>query len=201
MLRFFLFDIVIILIVIISYYYLFPQEDLIDISKIPKSFFIESLNRICIQNNNECAAFSSAFVLRHFGIEADGNELYKNYPKKLLDGTISPKGIIKYFKRNNYNASFFKGNINTLKKQISNGTPIITLVKVFPDKRYLHYVPVVGYDEEYIYLADSLKFTTNCNKRNYNRKISINDFETIWRTWVPFYKNTYIVVCKCEKNK
>ncbi|GFZ31483.1 hypothetical protein CSC2_20090 [Clostridium zeae] len=201
MLQFFLFDIVIILIVIISYYYLFPQEDLIDISKIPKSFFIESLNRICIQNNNECAAFSSAFVLRHFGIEADGNELYKNYPKKLVDGTISPKGIIKYFKRNNYNASFFKGNINTLKKQISNGTPIITLVKVFPDKRYLHYVPVVGYDEEYIYLADSLKFTINCNERNYNRKISINDFETIWRTWVPFYKNTYIVVDKCEKNK
>lgn len=200
MILFLLISIAIILAVIISYYYMFPQKDMLDENKLPKFFFIKSINRIDIQNKYECAAFSSAFVLRHFGMEADGNELYRNYPKKLIDGTISPKGIIKYFRVNNYSASFFRGNTDTLKKQIRKGNPVIAFVRVFPGKRYLHYVPIVGYDEEFIYMADSLNYTINCNNANYNRKISMVEFKKIWNTWVPFYKNTYIVVSKGDNN-
>lgn len=192
-----LFSIAIISALIISYYYLFPQEDFINISEVPKSYFINSKNRIDIQNNYECAAFSSAYVLRHFGIEADGNELYKKFSHKLPNGIISPKGITTFFKERGYKASFCKGNINTLKKQISRGIPVIAFIKVFPDKRYLHFVPIVGYDEEYLYLADSLKYTINCNEKNYNRKILVSDFEMVWQTGVPFYKNTYILIRKC----
>ena len=183
-----------ILVGIISNYYMYPKKDLIDISETPKMYIIEEINKIDIQNNYECEAFSSAYILRHFGIQADGNELYKDYPYKLFDGTIAPKGIIKFFIKLGFKVSFNKGNINTLKKQISKGIPVIVLIRVFPNKRYLHFVPVIGYDEEYLYFADSLKYTINCTGKYYNRKTKISDFEAIWRTWIPFYKNTYILV-------
>ncbi|MDR0269416.1 cysteine peptidase family C39 domain-containing protein [Paenibacillus sp.] len=147
-----------------------------------------------IQDNYECAAFSSAFVLRHFGIEADGNELYKKYPRKLLDGTVSPKGIIVFFKKLGFDVSYYHGNINTLKKQLNQDIPVIVFIRVFPNERYLHFVPVTGYDEKYFYLADSLNHTINCNETYFNRKVLISDLEAVWKTWVPFCKNSYIVI-------
>jgi len=192
-----LFSIIIALIGLISHYYAFPKKDFINTSGIPKTFFIDSNNRIDIQPNNyECAAFSSAYVLRNLGVEAEGAELYKTYPCKLYNGTVSPKGITKFFEKQGYNTVFYKGDINTLKKQISYGVPVIAFIKVFPSKSYLHFVPIVGYDEEYLYLADSLKCTINCNMKSYNRKITIKDFKDVWRTGIPFYENTYIVVSK-----
>ncbi len=74
--------------------------------------------------------------MRYFGIEVDGNELYKNYPYKLFNGTIAPKGIIKFFNKLGFEASFNKGSIDTLKKQISKGIPVIVFIKVFPNKRF-----------------------------------------------------------------
>lgn len=192
-----LFSIFIALIGLISHYYIFPNKDLINTSEIQKTFLIDSNNRIDIQPNNyECAAFSSAYILRNFGVEAEGSELYETYPCKYPDGTVNPKGITEFFKKRGYNAAFYKGDIDTLKKQISCGVPVIAFIKVFPSKSYLHFVPIVGYDEEYLYLADSLKYTINCNMKSYNRKILIKDFENIWRTGIPFYKNTYIVIRK-----
>ncbi|HEX2947557.1 MAG TPA: C39 family peptidase [Clostridia bacterium] len=189
--------IILILIILVKAYYILPIMDQVHTREIPKSYNINVSNRIDIQNNMECAAFSSAYILRHFGKEANGNELYKDYPKKLIDGNISPKGIINFFTKNGYKVSFVRGDISTLKKQISRGVPVIVFIKVFRNKRYLHYVPVVGYDDEYLYLADSLKFLINCDMDNYNRKILIKEFEALWNTWIPFYKKTYILVDEC----
>lgn len=77
--------------VLVSCYFIFPSKDLIDSNVFPISYSIKSLNEMDIQQNYECAAFSSAYVLRHLGMESDGNELYKNYPRKLSDGTVTPK--------------------------------------------------------------------------------------------------------------
>ncbi|WP_422657610.1 cysteine peptidase family C39 domain-containing protein [Paenibacillus sp. EC2-1] len=152
------------------------------------------MNRKDIQKNYECAAFSSAFILRHFGKEADGNELYKKYPRKLLDGTINAKGIIVFFKKLGLDSTYLSGNIDTLKKQITQGIPVILFVRVFPNKRYLHFVPAVGYDEKFIYLVDSLPYTINCNEALYNRKVLISELGAIWKTWIPFCKSSYIVI-------
>ncbi|MCI3919451.1 cysteine peptidase family C39 domain-containing protein [Paenibacillus sp. TRM 82003] len=155
---------------------------------------IRSENRIELQDHYECAAYSSAYVLRHLGVDADGNELYKKYPRKLSDGTVSPKGIIVFFKKLGYHASFFYGNVNTLKMQLRKGIPVIVFIRVFPDQRYLHFVPVVGYDREHFYLAESLKHTINCTEAHYTRKITVRDFEKLWSTWVPYCKQSYIVI-------
>jgi len=178
------------------YYYMIPRKDVIVTSEIPESYLIRTPNRMDIQPHYECAAFSSAYVLRHLGIEADGNELYKQFPRKLADGTVTPKGILVLFKKRGYDATFYHGNLQTLKKQVSQGVPVIAFIRVSPKQRYLHFVPVIGYDQDYLYLAESLEHTINCKETSYNRKIKIRDFEVLWRTWVPFCKNSYIVIHK-----
>lgn len=188
--------IVIFIVVMMFYYYMIPRKDVIDTSEVPESYMIRTPNRLDIQPHYECAAFSSAYVLRHLGIEADGNELYKQFPRKLADGTVTPKGILKLFKKRGYDATFYHGNLQTLKKQVSQGVPVIVFIRVAPKQRYLHFVPVIGYDQDHLYLAESLEHTINCEETSYNRKIEIRDFKVLWRTWFPFCKNTYIVIHK-----
>ncbi|MEJ8303995.1 cysteine peptidase family C39 domain-containing protein [Saccharibacillus sacchari] len=178
---------------LLPYYHALPTKDTIRTTDRPDSFLIDTPNRTDLQPKTECAAFSSAYMLRHLGVETDGNELYKGFPRKLLDGTVDPRGILVLFRRMGYQASFYRGNIETLKKRVSLGVPVIAFIKVFPGKRYAHFAPVVGYDREHLYLAESLKHKTNSTANGYNRKLPISELEKLWRT-NPFYKQSYIVV-------
>ena len=69
------------------------------------------------------------------------------------------------------------------------------MIRVQKDKNWLNYVPVVGYDETYIYLAESLPELVNCESEYYNRRVEIKEFKKLWNTAMirqPFYKNTYM---------
>jgi hypothetical protein len=73
----------------------------------------------------------------------------------------------------------------------------MVLIKVFKNKNYLHYVPVVGYDEENLYIAESRSDLINTSAINYNRKIAISEFKKLWKISdlrMPLYKNTYFSV-------
>ena len=178
---------------IAAYYHALPRRDPIRTAGMPERYVIETPNRIDLQKNTECAAFSSAYVLRHLGTETDGNELYRAFPRKLLDGTVDPRGILVLFRKKGYRAEFYRGSIETLKKRVSLGIPVIVFIKVHADQRYAHFAPVVGYDQDYFYLADSLGHKINCSEPTHNRKIPIAELEQLWRT-NPFYKQSYIVV-------
>ena len=165
----------------------------------PANYLIKRNNRIDSQNKRECAAFSTAYVLRHFGIEADGEELYTNFPSKVRSGNVYPKGIRTELRKKGFKTNYYKGNINTLKFEVSKGTPVIVFIKVQKDRNNLHFVPVVGYDKEYFYLSESLRQLVNCNDDNnsYNRKVPINEFRKLWNVKninMPLYSNTYITV-------
>lgn len=176
------------------HYRALPKKDLISTEELPESYRIDTPNRTDFQSKTECAAFSSAYVMRHLGVETDGMEIYKGYPRKLLDGTVDPRGILAFFKRQGYEASFYRGDADTLKKRVSLGIPVIAFIKVFPNKRYAHFSPVVGYDRDHFYLAESLPHQANAQGQSgYNRKLPIAELEKLWRT-NPFYKQSYIVV-------
>lgn len=84
-----------------------------------------------------------------------------------------------------------------LKKEVSKGRPVIVLIRTWKNQNWLHFVPVVGYDEDYIFVAESLKELVDCNERYYNRKIAVNEFRKLWNTsmWkMPCYRNTYIIM-------
>lgn len=161
-----------------------------------KRFIITKGNHIDFQDGYKCSAFSSAYVLRHWGVEANGNEMYTIMPNKMQNGYVYPKGIQNLLSQYGFAVKYCTGNITALKNAVSRGNPVIVMIRVRPDKNWLHYVPVVGYDEENIFVAESLAELVNCDEQNYNRKIPISEFKKLWNTAMlkmPFYRNTYMM--------
>lgn len=166
-------------------------------------FVIDRPNRIDFQKGNKCSAFSSAYVFRHWGIEKNGNDLYVEIPGKLRDGCVYPKGILKLFLRYGFSAKYCAGNLDALKNEVSKGNPVIVLMRTYAGKHWLHFVPVIGYDEQNIFIADSLEKLSNCDEPFYNRKVPTAEFKRLWNTSMlkmPLYRNTYFVIHQRERS-
>lgn len=179
-----------------------PMDD----STYPDSFMIEQENQIDYQTWMECSAFASAYVLRHYGEEADGMELYEDYPGKLDNGGVLPYGVVSFFKDRDYDAEFIQnGTIDELKEQVSAGVPVIVFIHVkypYTTAQNTHYVPCIGYDEEYLYFAESVQYLANCigvKEVPYNRKIKISDFELLWENINEYFESPYFVITKKEQ--
>lgn len=72
---------------------------------------------------------------------------------------------------------------------------MIVMIKIRPDRDWLHYVPVVGYTPDSIFIAESLPELCNAVSPFYNRSISTADFLELWDTSsfkMPLYCNTFI---------
>ena len=166
-------------------------------------FVIEKPNRIDFQKDNQCAAFASAYVFRHWGDEKNGDDLYREITGKLRDGSVYPKGITRLFLRYGYSAKYCTGNLNALKNEVGRGNPVIVLIRSAAGKRGLHFVPVVGYDEGNIFIADSVEKLANCGGAFYNRTVPAAKFKSLWNTSmlkIPLYRNTYFVIRQRERN-
>ena len=169
-----------------------------------KEFVITKPNRIDLQKNYECSAFSSAYFLRHRDIEAQGNKLYETISNKTKDGLVSPKGILNMLSHYGFKVKYCSGNITALKNEVSKGNPVIVMIRVRADENWLHFVPVVGYNEQHIFLAESMADFVNCDEPYCNRKIPIKEFKTLWNTSMlkmPLYRNTYISIFKNHFNE
>lgn len=166
-----------------------------------KEYLVKKENRMDFQSGNACAAYSAAFVLRHWNIDKDAEGLYASMTGKRSDGTVSPKGLQKLLSLNGLTVKYCTGNINALKNEISRGNPTIVLVRTQTAKNNLHYLPVVGYDENNLFVAESLKDYVNCPQPYCNRKIPTEEFKKLWNTSMakmPLYKNTFLSVDKQE---
>lgn len=56
-------------------------------------FLLEDSTRIDFQTGFKCSAYSSAYIMRHWGIDVAGDSLYDIMPNKMDDGYVYPKGI------------------------------------------------------------------------------------------------------------
>lgn len=166
--------------------------------KYREEYIITRKNRIDIQHKVECSAFSCAYVLRHFGIDMCGDEIYNMIEDKTVSGDVYPRDVIKLLYNCGFKARYRMGNINSLKREVNRGNPVIVIIRTYKDKNYLHYVPVVGYDEKRIFIAESLEnLINNKNNIHYNREIEISEFKKLWNTSMikmPLYRNTFITV-------
>ena len=164
-----------------------------------REFMLKTPNRFDYQGGTECSGFSSAYVLRSFGIEADGRELYARIPYKLPGGAVLPGVLRKEISRRGLKVRYVKGNLEALKADLSEGKRVIVFIRTRTDKRWLHFVPIVGYDEENIYIAESMGSLVNCESTHSNRRLTNEDFLKFWDTreiYMPFYRNTYLVIEK-----
>ena len=170
---------------------------------VPERYLVQRENRFDYQPGGiECAAFSSAYLLRHYGEEASGLPLFENFPGKLADGNgVYPSGIVEMFAGRGYEAEFITGaTVDQLKQEVAKGAPVIVFIHVevpYSNPHYTHYIPVVGYDEQYIYFAESLDYLANCKEESglvYNRKTPIEEFEKLWSNIDGVYEHPYFRV-------
>ncbi|EHI99507.1 hypothetical protein CDLVIII_2915 [Clostridium sp. DL-VIII] len=166
--------------------------------EIPLKFSINMKNRIDFQHGNKCAAFATAYVLRHFNINSDGNTLYQHFPCK-VPGGVTPLGIRIVLRKHNLKTKYKKGSIYNLKEDLNNGAPVIVFIHPSPNSKGSHFVPVTGYDEDGFYMAESIEKLSNITNEKgiCNRKVNYKDFKIMWNIkniYMPLYSNTYIVV-------
>ena len=158
--------------------YISPPKDEVVFLDYPPEFFCASVgNRIDCQTDGKCATYAAAYLLRHFGEAADGEALFPELKRPL--GFASANSIVNVFERHGYQAKACHGIIDTLKQRLAGGKPIIVFIRIPGDT---HYAVVVGYDEQYIYLADSLAENANVSDTRYNRVLTTEDFEAVWKT-------------------
>lgn len=164
-----------------------------------EAFLVTDSTRIDMQTGFKCSAFSSAYVLRHWGVEAHGDSVYEIMPDKMDDGYVYPKGIVSFIESQGFNVGYHIGNLTSLKNEVSSGHPTIVMIKIKEDEEWLHYVPVVGYTPDSIFIAESLPELCNANNPYYNRSIATEEFLKLWDTSafkMPLYKNTFISIAK-----
>lgn len=164
-----------------------------------KEYVLKTPNCMAYQKTTECSGFSTAYVLRSFGMEADGNDIYAKISHKMKNGAVLPRTLKRAIRGYGCGVKYVKGSLGTLKADLSEGKRVIVLVKTRLDKNWLHYVSIVGYDEENIFIAESLDYLANCKEQYYNRKLTNQKFLKFWDTrewYMPFYKNTYLVIAQ-----
>ena len=136
----------------------FPSNDSIS-SATHKKFEVSIYTNFELQGKNQCAAYSTAFVLRNSGKQASGLEVYVKIPFKIpISGYVLPKGVISYLQSQGLKPKIYKGNLVSLKARLVKGNaPIIVLVG--NGLYWQHYMTLVGFDDEKseLYFVDSNK--------------------------------------------
>ena len=158
-----------------------------------EAFMISPMPAAESQEHNECGAMSSAFVLRFYGENAKGLELYDQIEEKNPDGTINPKPLKNFWdKQRGYKMNVFKGDASALKNAVGHNIPVIVLINC---PGGWHYVPVVGYDQRFVYIQDSVPSFRNSSGAA-NRKESWKDFEALWNVVLPNSDHLMFVAVK-----
>lgn len=142
------------------------------------------------QGKNQCGGFSSAYLLRVLGVEMTGEEAYTALGHKLKNGYVLPQAILDLLKGKGFSAKLYHGDLEQLKAQVGKGLPVIVLIG--NALRWQHYVTVVGYDRENIYLYDTEKEPENT--RGYNRVLSNAEFLSRWNNRLPMFERVYFAV-------
>lgn len=175
---------------VLLFHVILPQKDMVLTDDLPQEFNIDTTyNYIDFQTGNECSAYASAYVMRYLGKQITGSELYHDIQR--IFGFVPINRVVNVFQNYGYHAKAYYGNINTMKRRLMDGVPIIAFISTPSDT---HYIVIVGYDENFIYLVDSISDNSNADGGWYNRKVPTEEFEEIWKTKMYPVKNIYIVV-------
>ena len=148
------------------------------------------------QHGVECAACSSAYLLRFYGETVDGVSLYheSTFPCKFEAGAY-PKCFKIFFEKqlDNYKTEYYTGSTEDLKNAVSQGVPVIVLLVY--EGTEMHYVPVVGYDDEYFYIQDSVeKYRNIADNDSCNERIDMASFDAMWNLPFESCQRLFVIV-------
>ena len=163
----------------------------------PASYIISPNPTPDTQTACECSGCACAYLLRFYGEQADGVELFNRptFPCKHSEGAF-PKCFKEVFEKqyDGYTAAYYTGTTDDLKNAVSKGIPVIVLL--FNGKT-LHYVPVVGYDENHFFLQDSVDEYRNVDDcSNFNRSVETALFDKMWNIPIESCQRLFVIVKK-----
>jgi predicted double-glycine peptidase len=142
----------------------------------PKSHQLKNFSYFMKQPDGiTCGPACDKMVLRYYGIDVNWSELERSV---LVSGQYrgdrigfsTPNGVASGLNKNGCKCYVTRGSISYLKKQISNGKPVIALLR--SGSEMWHWVVVIGYDSENFCFADP----DSGNKE----WISLKNFESSW---------------------
>ena len=163
----------------------------------PSSYIISPNPAPDTQNDYECSGCSSAYLLRFYGENINGVVLFNQptFPCKHSEGAY-PKCFKVLFEEQyeNFTTEYYTGSTNDLKNAISKGIPVIVLL--FNGKT-LHYVPVIGYDNDYFFIQDSVNEYRNVvDCKSFNRTVEISVFDKMWNIPIESCGRLFVIVKK-----
>lgn len=200
----------VLLISALSFLRTFPSFVRVEEPVISEHSLLMNENIFYRQTYNNCGPYSvmaAVNILRHE--ELDPENLSKEMGWRIIKNLTFPQGVVSllhkykiktkeyvlWSKSDSEKASFLRG-------QISHGTPVILLVNLHG---VLHYVTLVGYDENGFMLYDSmqeklqenLRFTIRDEKaRSGNRWLSDAELISLWNAGgVKFAFRNWCIVC------
>ena len=161
---------------------IFGGQELFYRIKAPSEYMITTKNEIQKQYRYECGAYSTAYVLRSLGEDVDSKEFYDSREPKGKDGSVPYEAMQTGAERYGYKLESGMISLAALKYEVSKGVPVIVGIEIAPGNSLPHFLPIVGYDDEYIYAAESVGIYANEKGDHYNRKINIDTFKKLWKT-------------------
>lgn len=107
------------------------------------------------QEANYCGPATMASVLNYWGYQISLEEVAGKVYTPKLKGSVTVD-MLNYAKGTGFNAAWYKGNIQNIRKEIDNGYPLILYIDLgypnFPPGHPIvssgHYIVVVGYDDD-----------------------------------------------------
>ena len=173
----------------------FPTRDAISFDT-QKKFSVPINTDFELQGKNQCAAYSTAFVLRNSGKPAKGIEVYADIPFKIpISGYVLPKGLISYLQAQGLKPMIYRGELSSLKARlVQENAPIIVLVGngLF----WQHYMTLVGFDDDKseLYFVDSNKVNDENAELPGNRTMEKDYFLKWWSNGLPVFNHVYMTV-------
>ena len=174
--------IIFILSVILTFAMILCGQEVFYRVKSPSEYMITTKNEIQKQYRYECGAYSAAYVLRSLGEDVDSKEFYDSLEPKGKDGSVPYEAMSAGVERYGYKLESGMISLAALKYEVSKGVPVIVGMEIAPGNSLLHFLPIVGYDDEYIYAAESVGIYANEKSDHYNRKIRTDIFKELWKT-------------------
>ena len=176
------FFIIFLLGVILTVALIFGGQELFYRVNAPSEYMITTENEIQKQYRYECGAYSTAYVLRSLGVDVDSKEFYEQAEPKSKEGAVPYEAMQAGAERYGYKLESGMISLAALKYEVSKGVPVIVGIEIAPGNSLPHFLPLVGYDEDYIYAAESVGIYANEKSGHYNRKIKTDTFKELWWT-------------------
>lgn len=149
-------------------------------------------NRVERQHGESCGGYASAYVLRHFGVEVTGEEVYSGM-FKVWKGRVWVREVRRQLAKKGLATRYWRGDPDILRRELDKGDPVILVLNTSSSSLTLHFAVAVGYDGDEFFLADSAKPVRAPGP--FNRIVSESELLEIWDTGsllMPFHKFTYI---------